>query len=143
MCDIDHFKAVNDRHGHAAGDEVLVEFVERIRKSIRSASDWVARYGGEEFVIVLPETPHAGAMYAAEKIRLMIGAHPFVTLGGEIPVTSSFGVASTGTEGPDLSMKVENLIKAADQCLYQSKEAGRDCTRGVEIPNALAVILSA
>jgi diguanylate cyclase (GGDEF)-like protein len=133
MCDIDHFKAVNDRHGHAAGDEVLVEFVERIRKSIRSASDWVARYGGEEFVIVLPETPHAGAMYAAEKIRLMIGAHPFVTLGGEIPVTSSFGVASTSYSGPDIALKAESLMNVADRCLYRSKHDGRNRTTGCEI----------
>jgi diguanylate cyclase (GGDEF)-like protein len=60
MCDLDHFKHINDQRGHAAGDDVLQQFAARAQKSIRSNSDWIARYGGEEFLIVLPETAHAG-----------------------------------------------------------------------------------
>ena len=103
----------------------------------------MARYGGEEFLLVLPETEHEAAMLVAEKLRALIGGPLFSTRSGDIRVTSSFGVASTGPDGPDLAMKVENLIKAADQCLYRSKEAGRDRSMGVEIPNSLATILSA
>ena len=62
MCDIDHFKQINDARGHAAGDDVLQQFAARAQKSIRTNSDWVARYGGEEFLIVLPETPYEGAV---------------------------------------------------------------------------------
>ena len=69
MCDLDHFKQINDQRGHAAGDDVLQQFVARAQKSIRTNSDWMARYGGEEFLIVLPETPYEGAVVVAEKIR--------------------------------------------------------------------------
>src|ERR1700691_806618 len=74
MCDIDHFKQINDERRHTAGDDVLQRFTARVQKSIRSNSDWVARYGGEEFIIVLPETPFEGAMAVAEKIRNVISA---------------------------------------------------------------------
>src|SRR5260370_41017046 len=79
MCDVDHFKEINDARGHAAGDEVLQQFAARVQKPIRSNSDWVARYGGEEFLIVLPETAHEGAVNVAEKIRTLISSTPFTT----------------------------------------------------------------
>ncbi len=69
MSDVDHFKDINDAHGHAAGDEVLQQFAARAQKSIRSNSDWVSRYGGEEFLIVLPETSHEGAMAVLDAVR--------------------------------------------------------------------------
>jgi two-component system, cell cycle response regulator len=133
MCDVDHFKVVNDDHGHAAGDDVLQQFVARMQKSIRATSDWVARLGGEEFLIVLPETGHEGAMFVAEKIRSIMGDSPFLTRGGEVAVTGSFGVASTDTKGPDISLKAESLMRTADECLYRSKGAGRNRTTGAEI----------
>jgi two-component system cell cycle response regulator len=133
MCDIDHFKLINDRRGHAAGDEVLQQFAARAQKSIRSNSDWVARYGGEEFLVVLPETPYEGAVRAAEKIRGLVCATVFTTRAGDTAVTASFGVASTGPSGPDISLKVEAMIRCADECLYRSKQAGRDRTCGIEI----------
>src|SRR6202011_6059508 len=71
MCDIDHFKRINDEQGHAAGDDVLQQFVTRVQRSIRSNSDWVARYGGEEFLIVLPETDFKSGFFVAEKIRAL------------------------------------------------------------------------
>ncbi len=142
MCDIDHFKLINDEQGHAAGDEVLQQFVIRVQRSIRSNSDWIARYGGEEFLMVLPEADFDAGVFVAEKIRDLISASAFETRAGDTVVTASFGVASTGPSGPDLALKVEGLIKAADQCLYRSKQAGRDRTVGVEIPNSLALLVN-
>ena len=139
MCDIDHFKRINDERGHSAGDDVLQQFVSRVQRSIRSNSDWIARYGGEEFLMVLPETEFRSGVFVAEKIRTLIGEMPFVTRAGEVPVTASFGVAATGIAGPDLALKVEGLIKSADQCLYQSKAEGRNRTSGVEIANSMAL----
>jgi two-component system, cell cycle response regulator len=138
MCDVDHFKQVNDDMGHSGGDDVLQQFVWRMQKSIRANSDWVARIGGEEFVIVLPETGHQGAMFVAEKIRTVITDTAFVTREGDVTATSSFGVASTAEHGPDLVTKSETLIRAADQCLYASKQSGRNRVTGIEIPTVLA-----
>ena len=132
MCDIDHFKLVNDRHGHAAGDEVLQQFAERVQKSIRSSSDWIARYGGEEFMIVLPETANEGATFVADKIREVTAATPFMTSAGPISLTASFGVASTAASGPVLGLRAEAMIAAADSCLYRSKQAGRNLATSTE-----------
>jgi two-component system cell cycle response regulator len=133
MSDVDHFKDINDARGHAAGDEVLQQFAARVQKSIRINSDWVSRYGGEEFLIVLPETGHEGAMNVAEKIRLLIASTPFTTRAGDSTVTASFGVASTGVSGPDIALKVDALIRIADECLYRSKQGGRNRTSGHEL----------
>lgn len=138
MCDIDHFKRVNDDQGHSAGDDVLQQFMVRVQQSIRSNSDWIARYGGEEFLLVLPETEYASGILVAEKVRSIVRSEPFSTRAGEIPVTASFGVAATGPDGPDLTLRVEGLIKAADQCLYRSKQEGRDRSTSVQIANAVA-----
>ena len=140
MCDIDHFKQLNDARGHAAGDDVLQQFAARMQKSIRSVSDWVARYGGEEFIIVLPETGYEGALVVAEKMRTLMSGTAFVTRAGEAQVTASFGVASTALYGPDLALKVETLIRTADECLYRSKQAGRNRSTGFEIPASLALM---
>jgi two-component system cell cycle response regulator len=143
MCDVDHFKAVNDGRGHAAGDDVLQQVVARMQKSIRANSDWIARLGGEEFLIVLPETGHEGAMHVAEKIRVLMSESPFMTRGGNITITSSFGVASTDDKGPDLLLKSELLIRTADECLYRSKQSGRNRTTGVEIAVPLPLSVNA
>ncbi len=121
---------------------MLQQFAARIQKSIRVNSDWLARLGGEEFLIVLPETGYEGAVLAAEKIRCIMEATPFMTRAGDVKVTSSFGGASTEAQGPDLSLKVETLIRTADECLYSSKQSGRNRTTGVEIPAALALSAS-
>jgi diguanylate cyclase (GGDEF)-like protein len=143
MSDVDHFKDINDARGHAAGDEVLQQFAARAQKSIRSNSDWVSRYGGEEFLIVLPETSHEGAMAVAEKIRTLIGSTPFTTRAGDSVVTASFGVASTGPTGPDIALKVDALIRIADECLYRSKQGGRNRTSGHELVITHAVLAHA
>jgi two-component system cell cycle response regulator len=143
MSDVDHFKDINDARGHAAGDEVLQQFAARAQKSIRSNSDWVSRYGGEEFLIVLPETSHEGAMAVAEKIRTLIASTPFTTRAGDSVVTASFGVASTGPSGPDIALKVDALIRIADECLYRSKQGGRNRTSGHELVITHAVLAHA
>jgi two-component system cell cycle response regulator len=140
MCDIDHFKEINDERGHSAGDDVLQQFAARAQKSIRSNSDWVARYGGEEFLIVLPETAYQGGLFVAEKIRSLVSLTPFSTRNGDPVVTASFGVASTGPNGPDLTLKVESMIRTADECLYRSKQEGRNRTSGHEIAVSLALM---
>ena len=133
MCDLDHFKQVNDQRGHAAGDDVLQQFACRAQKFIRGNSDCIARYGGEEFLIVLPETSHDEGVIVAEKIRSLVSSTPFSTRAGDAVVTVSFGIASTGPSGPDLTLKVDTLIRAADESLYKSKLAGRNRSTGQEI----------
>lgn len=138
MCDVDHFKRINDECGHAAGDDVLQQFVARVQQAIRCNSDWLARYGGEEFLVVLPQTTLDAAEVVGEKIRSLIGSGPFLTSVGNTRVTASFGIAATGPQGPDLTLKVDGLLKAADQCLYRAKQEGRDRSVSVEIPSVLA-----
>ncbi len=130
MGDIDFFKKINDGYGHGAGDEVLGQFVQLTKRSIRATSDWIARYGGEEFVIVMPETGHAGALQATEKVRAAIAADPFATAAGGIPVTASFGVATLLPNGEGGGQTIDQLIAAADARLYASKHGGRNRVTG-------------
>lgn len=126
MCDLDHFKAVNDTYGHLAGDVVLKHCVDCLTASFRNGVDWLARYGGEEFVIVLPETDQAGALLVAERMRQRIAATPVDVSGCEIDITASFG---TVTIIPTIKGQVrimEQVLNVADTCLYQAKNAGRN-----------------
>jgi diguanylate cyclase (GGDEF)-like protein len=122
MLDIDHFKDVNDTHGHQRGDAILVEFSQRVSRTVREV-DTFARYGGEEFICLLSETELAGALTTAEKICDVIRSETFGAL-GEPPVslTVSIGVASYPNHGDSFRTLVEN----ADQALYGAKEGGRD-----------------
>ncbi|HTU66364.1 MAG TPA: diguanylate cyclase [Steroidobacteraceae bacterium] len=124
--DIDHFKHINDRHGHAAGDAVLVEFVRRIQASLPREYDWCARLGGEEFAVVLPQTDLGGGAVVAEKIRRAVAAAPFATYSGGIEVTVSVGVSGLGCFADRGLATPDNLLSRADDCLYSSKNAGRD-----------------
>lgn len=123
VLDIDKFKSVNDTYGHDAGDDVLREFAQRVRKSLRSP-DLVARYGGEELVVVMPNTPLETARAAAERIRARVGQEPFAIHKGSssIPVTVSIGIASLDR----LDDTPDSLVKRADQALYRAKEEGRN-----------------
>ncbi len=123
VLDVDYFKAVNDTHGHDAGDDVLREFSLRIRKSIRNI-DLACRYGGEEFVIVMPETDMAVATMVAERLRRRIATEPFPIQQNtrQIEVTISIGIAALGgTEDNAAAM-----LKRADQALYRAKRDGRN-----------------
>ena len=122
ICDIDHFKTVNDTWGHDAGDEILRQFADRLKQNVR-AIDLVCRYGGEEFLIVMPETTLDFAAAAAERFRRSIDAAPFRINGGArtLEVTTSIGVAQS--ESRD---ELEDLIKRADSALYAAKKSGRN-----------------
>ncbi len=124
MLDIDHFKSVNDVHGHSAGDDVLREFARRLSKSIRTNVDMICRIGGEEFVVVMPTTDHQLAYVVAERMRREIAAHPFIVDKGakQIPVTISIGISSL--EGKNDS--IDALMKRADHALYEAKKTGRN-----------------
>jgi two-component system, cell cycle response regulator len=123
VLDIDFFKAVNDTHGHDAGDDVLREFAVRLKKSIRGI-DLACRLGGEEFVVVMPDTDMAVATMVAERLRRRIAADPFPIARGErkVEVTISIGLSAlNGAE--DSAAKV---LKRADQALYRAKRDGRN-----------------
>ena len=123
LIDVDHFKAINDTHGHAVGDEVLRETAVRIRRELRE-SDTVGRYGGEEFLVVLPRTCADAATRAAEKIRGAVAREPVpaVRRGVAVPVTVSLGIATA----PDDGQEVARLLEVADQRLYAGKAGGRN-----------------
>jgi len=124
FADVDHFKAVNDTHGHWVGDEVLIEVGRRLVASVR-VDDWVARYGGEEFAVVLPEMDPEGAMDVAERLRAAIADQKVSTSAGGLAVTASFGVASSL---PAAFKTPRALVGAADMALYLSKADGRNRT---------------
>lgn len=124
LLDVDHFKQVNDTHGHQRGDEVLVELARRVTAEMRDV-DAVARYGGEEIVVVLPETDIAGAEQAAERIRLAVRDQPFGSGDPRVRVTVSIGVAVHGGG----SGSAKGLLRQADEALYDAKRAGRDTWR--------------
>jgi diguanylate cyclase (GGDEF)-like protein len=125
MLDLDHFKRVNDTHGHQRGDAILVEFSQRVSGALREI-DTFARYGGEEFICLLAETGLGGAATTAEKIREVIKSEPFGGLGDEpISLTVSIGVASYPEHGDSF----RGLVEAADQAMYRAKQEGRDRVR--------------
>lgn len=122
MFDIDHFKQVNDEHGHLTGDYVLREMARRLLSRIRR-EELLARYGGEEFAAVLPETGREGALEFAEQVRQIIGREPFEFEGDRLPITISVGIATLeGGEPVDPGA----FIKIADENLYKAKRLGRD-----------------
>jgi two-component system, cell cycle response regulator len=133
LFDIDHFKQVNDTYGHAAGDDVLRELASRTMNSVRSV-DLVARLGGEEFVVVMPDTDSTIATAVAERLRLAVAREPFIIrVGGvKVAVTVSIGV-SAAAEGGDCRAQ---LLKRADDALYEAKTAGRNriVTRLADLP---------
>ena len=116
MVDVDHFKSVNDNHGHAKGDDVLKGVAKRLQDAVRK-SDILARYGGEEFCVILPETGADGAMALADKLRVAINHAPIA----ELDITASFGVSST-----EQADSQNELAQQSDMALYASKESGRN-----------------
>jgi diguanylate cyclase (GGDEF)-like protein len=134
MIDVDHFKQVNDQHGHAAGDEALKQVAAVLTRLLHRPGDHAVRYGGEEFLVVLPQTNTAGAAHIAECIRLGVEALNFQLGTQRVPLTVSIGVACVT---PSPNGQVEALLHAADQLLYEAKRQGRN--RCVLIPAALAL----
>jgi len=121
MLDVDHFKAINDRHGHPTGDAVLRELASRVHGALRTM-DVLGRYGGEEFFVMLPETPLDGGARAAERIRRAIAEKPFDVGAHAIEVTVSIGVASLDPGSPPPS----GLLDEADAALLEAKRQGRN-----------------
>jgi diguanylate cyclase (GGDEF)-like protein len=124
LVDVDHFKRVNDSHGHLTGDEVLRALAAELRQQVRE-SDVVGRFGGEEFTVLLPRTDDAGAYRIAERLRTSARRLSVAAADAHISVTVSIGVAVLGQHGNDLF----ELLAAADVALYRAKDAGRDQVR--------------
>ncbi|GAB2666731.1 GGDEF domain-containing protein [Arenimonas aestuarii] len=128
LIDIDHFKVINDTHGHAVGDEVLVQFSSILRLQARfidhvgqAPERTLGRFGGEEFIIILPGTNLAGARVCLERMRASVAQAPFETSAGPVAVTFSAGLAEQRRDEA-----AEALLQRADEALYRAKEGGRD-----------------
>jgi two-component system, cell cycle response regulator len=121
MCDIDHFKQVNDTHGHTVGDEALCAFVHRLTGHLREY-DHLGRWGGEEFLVIAPGITENSSAGLYERLRAAVADNPIPTKAGSLPITVSIGVAVwSGKE------TVDELLSAADSALYQAKQRGRNC----------------
>jgi len=138
LVDLDFFKQVNDRHGHLLGDKVLQEVAEVLRDSL-PAGAFCARYGGDEFVLVLPDVGAAEAVVVCETARARVECHPWTGLVAELRVTVSIGVAhraplrpavAVGSADPIGPSSVPELLRSADQLLYQAKQSGRNAVAG-------------
>jgi two-component system cell cycle response regulator len=124
LCDVDHFKRINDSYGHQCGDETLIQFAQSLYGCLRDA-DWVARYGGEEFVVVLPETSLSAASRVAERCRAGLADAPLQIGSRTLQITASFGV-SGWEQAVSANAEVDKLIAAADAGVYASKAGGRN-----------------
>jgi diguanylate cyclase (GGDEF)-like protein len=122
MCDIDHFKQINDTHGHPAGDAVLVEVASRMQGAIRSY-DALGRFGGEEFLVICPGTDAAGVLKLGDRLREVICATPIEIGDKSVHVTASFGVTARQSSAP---CEIDQVISEADSALYSAKRNGRD-----------------
>ena len=122
MIDIDHFKAINDQHGHAVGDDVLREAADICQSSLRG-SDFMGRVGGEEFVLLLPDTPPTNAYHVAERMRAHLHETPIeLDDGTTLNITASFGVAPMNENDSDF----DALLERADEAMYHAKHEGRN-----------------
>lgn len=121
LIDIDHFKNVNDRFGHLAGDQVLVQFVQRIQDELRT-NDILARFGGEEFIILLPETNMDDATHVAERLREVTAHYPFLLITAQTYITISLGISSFRFS----TISLDHLIDESDKALYEAKQLGRN-----------------
>jgi len=122
MLDIDHFRAINEKHGHRIGDEVLQRFADVVHLALRK-EDMLVRFGGEEFLVMLPDVPGPGAVIVAGRIRRAVSNEPIVAGGLSLPLTVSLGVAARLDEGPE---SIEGLLGRADSALALAKQRGRN-----------------
>lgn len=136
LCDIDHFKKVNDTLGHAAGDQILQQFGPRLQHTVRNGVDWVARLGGEEFAVVLPETGYQPALEAARKLRDAVAQTAFKVENRSIPVTASFGLCGLDHVPVGARGLSERMLKVADATLYRSKQDGRNRVTATHLQDA-------
>ncbi len=129
MFDLDHFKCINDRFGHHAGDEVLRQTAVLLSEVVRDA-DTLARIGGEEFAVLMPDSDYSDAQRLAERLRHCLGDHPFTFDGQTLRITASFGVSASVEAG----RTVESLLSAADRAMYGVKQDGRDGIAAPQMP---------
>jgi diguanylate cyclase (GGDEF)-like protein len=122
LADLDHFKNINDQHGHLVGDAVLQELARRMLKCVRTY-DCVGRYGGEEFLIIFPSSNEEGTLRQAERIRKSVESAPVQVFEVQIPMTASFGIVTTD---PSRLQEAMELLCNADAALYRAKELGRN-----------------
>jgi len=130
LCDIDHFKRINDTYGHPFGDEVLRQVAKLFARVVRTV-DLAARTGGEEFAILLEDSDPDGAWKVAERLRLLVCGTSINSGGESVPVSISLGIASF----PQDANNMEKLVSCADQALYQAKGKGRNRTVVWQNPN--------
>nr|WP_307189581.1 GGDEF domain-containing protein [Massilia timonae] len=133
LCDIDHFKHINDTFGHHQGDHVIQNFATLLQRMTRQGVDAVVRYGGEEFLLILPETGPAGATVLADRLRDAFAASTFTVDGEPVPTSASFGVAAFDFASANLRVTLPDLIVAADKQLYAAKRNGRNRVESVEL----------
>lgn len=126
LCDVDHFRKVNETFGHPGGDQILRELGIRLQKGLRRGIDWVARIGGEEFAIVLPETAYVSALEVARRLRDGIARTPFKLESRGLQVTASFGLCGIDQVRAGERGLAQRMLKVADAALYRSKNDGRN-----------------
>lgn len=134
LLDIDHFRAINDAHGHRTGDEVLARFADTLRAALRK-EDMLVRYGGEEFLVMLPDVPGPGAVIVAGRLRRAVAAGPLEARGQRLAVTASFGVAARLDEGPE---SIDGLLARADAALALAKQRGRNRVVALSLGRSIA-----
>jgi diguanylate cyclase (GGDEF)-like protein len=140
MCDLDHFASINERWGHAVGDEVLRAFVARVCDLISATDGWIGRYSGEEFVIVLPNTRPSLARLIARRVRDTIAAHAMICSAGALPLSVSISVTGVGPNELRRGVAVPALLAFADRCLHAGKARGRDAVTTHAFRAAVCVI---
>jgi diguanylate cyclase (GGDEF)-like protein len=134
MLDIDHFRAINEKHGHRLGDEVLRKFADLVRSALRK-EDMLVRYGGEEFLVMLPDVPGPGAVVVAGRIRRYVANEPIEVGAERFAVTVSLGVAARLDEGPE---SIDTLLDRADSALALAKERGRNRVVALSLGRSIA-----
>jgi two-component system cell cycle response regulator len=126
LCDIDHFKKINDTLGHTGGDQILRQFGPRLKQGLRRRIDWVARLGGEEFSIVMPETNYAQGLEVARKLRRAVVDGPFLIDKKKVRISASFGLCGIDRVPMGESRLAARILRIADAALYRSKHDGRN-----------------
>ena len=126
LADVDHFKGINDTHGHLVGDECLKAVTQRLQQHVRLPGDIIARYGGEEFCIILPETTMDDALDIAERIRICVASDPIFTSVGPLVITVSLGVSASVPRSGETPL---GYLDSADMALYRAKNSGRNCVK--------------
>jgi diguanylate cyclase (GGDEF)-like protein len=134
MLDIDHFRQVNEKHGHRVGDVVLQKLAEVVRGALRK-EDMLVRFGGEEFLVLLPDVPGPGAVVVAGRIRRTVASQPITAGSHTLPVTVSLGVAARLDEGPE---SIEGLLARADSALALAKQRGRNRVVALSLGRSIA-----